>query len=151
MSGNLFEKYETDQKKELGGIEIPFDDSVFICRRAGGSNRLFRFSVATAADKRKAEVESADPMVVATAEDAITMEAFAESVVIGWKNVTDRAGKPWEFSKENFLDLMRSCPDVWAFLRMEARTLELFRATKTKEVAEDLGKSSAGTASGENT
>lgn len=140
---NLFKKYETDEKKETEGVEITIDGAVFICRRAGGGNRRYRAAIglAAAAPDFQERINSTDSTVAITAEDEITLNAFAESVVIGWREVLDRGDAPWDFTKENFLDLMRSCPDVWLQLRMAARDLDNFRVGQAATVGEELGKS----------
>lgn len=139
---NLFRKYETDEKKETEGVEITIDGAVFICRRAGGGNRRYRAAIglAAAAPDFQERINSKDQTTAITAEDEITMAAFADSVVIGWREVLDRDDQPWEFTKENFLDLMKACPDVWLQLRMAARDLENFRVGLAQEVGDDLGK-----------
>lgn len=139
---NLFRKYETDAHKEVDGVEIIVDDAVFICRRAGGSNRRYRAAIglAAAAPDFQERINSKDQVEAITAEDEITMQAFADSVVIGWREVLGRDDEPLEFSKENFLDLMKSCPDVWLQLRMAARDMDNFRVEHAKAVGEELGK-----------
>lgn len=140
---NLFKKYETDTSKEVEGVDITIDGAVFICRRAGGSNRRYRAAIglAAAAPDFQERINSKDQIEAITAEDEITMQAFADSVVIGWKEVLDRDDQPWEFTKENFLDLMRSCPDIWLQLRMAARDLDNYRVEKAVTAGEELGKS----------
>lgn len=145
---NLFEKYETDSNKETLGVRITFEDNVFICRRAGGSNRLHAFAQAAAAVELKAQYESEDEAVASWANNEIALRAFADAVIIGWENVLGRDNKPLEFTKENFLDLMRSCPEVWNHVRFEARDIDNFRKEAATEVAEEVGKSSSGENSG---
>lgn len=140
---NLFKKFETDPQREDQGVELTVDDCVFICRRAGGTNRRYRVAmgVGITDEKLSARLKSDDPAVVLGAEDEISIAAFADAVVIGWKNVLDRNDQPWEFSRENFIDLMTACPDVWLVLRMAARDADNFRLTTIKETGEALGKS----------
>ena len=143
MAANLFRKYEVDGKKETEGVEITIDGCVFICRRAGGGNRRYRAAIGLAAadPALKARLDSKDTVEQITGEDEVTMAAFAESVVIGWRDVLGRDDQPLEFTKENFLDLMRSCPDVWLNLRMAARDLDNFRVGQAVAAGEELGKS----------
>lgn len=148
---NLFKKYETDASLETGGVEINIEGAIFICRRAGGNNRRYKFAIADASAKRQEKLKSTDPDILAKLEDEVVLEAYAESVVIGWRNVSDREGNEWPFSKENFLELMAACPDVWLRLRLEARDIEVFRAAQVQEAGETVGKFSSGTSSGENT
>lgn len=148
MATNLYKKYETDPTKERDGVELEFDGVTFICKRAGGSNRMYLFAMSEAIEKYRQDAESKIPEKVVAAENAATMEAFATAVVTGWKDVLDRKDQPMEFTKENFIDLMRACPDVWAWLRSEARELEHFRMVQTVTLAEELGNSSSGTQPG---
>ena len=148
---NLFSKYETDSKKETEGVRITFEDNVFICRRAGGSNRMHAFAQAAAAMELKDQYESEDEATAAWANNEIALRAFADVCILGWENVLGRDNKPLEFSKENFLDLMRSCPEVWNHIRFEARDIENFRRDSVSEVAEEVGKSSSGEISGPST
>lgn len=147
---NLFKRYETDPGKESKGVPIKVDECTFFCRRAGGVNRAYRAAMA---------LHSFDPDVMAlvaskdvekqlAGEDLATMRSFADAVITGWENVFDRDDQPWEFTKENFIDLVTSCPDVWVLLRVEARDQENFRLERVKKLGDDLGNSSSGTSSG---
>lgn len=138
---NPFRKYEIDQKKATEGVEIPIDDHVFICRRAGAGNRQYRAAASLASISLKEQLESKDDSVALEAEDKVTMSAFADAVVVGWKNVDDRNDQPWPFTKENFIELMTACPDLWDRLRFEARLVQYYRKEDAKEVGEALGKS----------
>lgn len=140
---NLFKKYETSPKKETDGVEITIDGAVFICRRAGGGNRRYRAAIGLAASSPELQtrLKSEDTGEQVSAEDEATMTAFADAVVLGWRDVLDRNDQPLEFNKANFMDLMLSCPDVWLNLRNSARDLDNFRIDQSKEVGEELGKS----------
>lgn len=140
---NLYKKYETDEKKETEGVEIEIDGCTFICRRAGGGNRRYRAAIGLSAlDPAVADrINSKDQVESITAEDEITMAAFADAVVVDWKDVLDRNDEPLPFSKQAFLDLMKSCPDVWLQLRMRARDMDNFRVSQAETLGEDLGKS----------
>lgn len=139
MTTNLFKKYESDPKKELTGVEINIEDNIFICRRAGGGNRAYRVRVGQLALARREVLNSTDLEVSTEAEDEVTMEAFSTSVVVGWRDVLGRDGQPLPFSPENFIDLMKSCPDVWLLLRVEARDIEKFRVEEIDEIGTALG------------
>lgn len=147
---NLFKKYEVDTKKESEGVEIDIDGAVFVCRRAGGGNRRYRAAIGLSAldPKFQERINSKDQVESITAEDEITMQAFADAVVVDWRNVLDRNDEPLAYSKEAFIDLMQACPDVWLALRMRARDMDNFRVEQAKDLGEELGKSSSGTDSG---
>lgn len=151
MATNLFKLYETDKKREVEGVEIDIDGAVFICRRAGGNNRLFRATISTLVGEVADSLKSADQGVQLDAETIVTQKAFAKTVVLGWRGVLDRNDQPWEYTAENFLELMAACPDLWDELRIRARDLDNFRAMAVKEAGEELGKPSSGTSDGAST
>lgn len=151
MPINLFKQYEVDIKRETEGVDIDIDGAVFICKRAGGNNRPYRAAISEYADKHRADLESKDQATQLRAEDEITMGAFFDTVVLGWREILGRDDQPLEFNRENFIDLMRSCPDVWVALRARARDVENFRHEKIKEAGTELGKSSSGSESGAST
>jgi hypothetical protein len=145
---NLFEKYETDSEKELGGIPVQFDESTFILRRAGGGNRAYRYALAIASAQHRDILlaKDADPVAVFQAQEDIVQQAFAQSVVVGWSNVDGRDGQPLAFSQAAFLDLVKSCPAVWDALKGAAVDDNLFK--RAEEDGRLLGESSAGTMNG---
>lgn len=151
MAKNLFKVYEVDKTRETQGVEIEVDGVYFVCRRAGGNNRLYRAAISEHSERLAAQLTSTDKKVQLDAEDEVTLQAFADTVVIGWREVLDRNDQPWDFSRDNFLELMRACPDVWLALRMRARDLDNFRFEETKKAGEELGKSSSGIESTEQT
>lgn len=137
---NLFARYETDQEKERGGVPVVIDGATFFLRRAGGHNRAYRYALATAARGYADVLKNAsdNPQAAFDAQDDITQQAFAEAVIIGWEGVDGRDGQPLEFTRENFLDLVRSCAPVWDLLREAAIDDDRFRATI--EDAQQLGE-----------
>lgn len=137
---NLFARYETDQDKERKGVPVIIDGATFYLRRAGGHNRAYRYALATAARSFVDVLKGAEqnPQAAFDAQDDITQQAFAEAVIIGWEGVDGRDGQPLEFSKENFLDLVRSCAPVWDLLREAAIDDDRFKATQ--EDAKQLGE-----------
>lgn len=137
---NLFAKYETDSVKEKSGVDIDISGAVFTCRRAGGANRKYKLAMLFAAEKH-AGVFEMDPKSEAFQEidNIIVMDAFADCVVLGWSNVLNRDNEPWEFSKENFKELMLACPDVWQLLRNEVTNLENFKLTQVKTASDLVG------------
>jgi len=141
MTGvNLFQRYETDQAKEKNGATITIDGAEFYCRRAGGSNRSYRIVLGRLMEaQRENLLKDVASDEAQTAEFEVVLQAFADCVVIGWNNVLDRDGNPWEFSKENFKDLMRSCPDVWDHIRVEVHNFDNFRRETVKQAADFVG------------
>jgi hypothetical protein len=141
---NLFEQYELDPAKRQNGVPVEFAGSTFFCRFAGSGNRSYRFASAaevSASPELAQKLDTGTEQEKMEAEDVLTMRAFFGNVVVGWEEVLDRSGSPLEFNRENYLDLMGSCPMVWEYVRMEARSLDNFRAQAKEEIVQETGKS----------
>ena len=145
---NLFKKYGTDASAETTGVLIKVDEAVFRIKRAGGNNRAFRYSISKHAIKYREEfVKYGDlrsageipPEIrarIAEVEDEIHQQAFADEVLAGWENVDGPDGSPLEFTRENFLMLVRACPDVWQTLKTAAFDIDNFRAADGAKLGE---------------
>ena len=138
---NFFKTHEVDGKKETEGVEITIKGAVFLCRRAGGTNRRYRLHLSMASERYKDKLLSDDPDLQLEGEDKSTLEAFAESVVLGWRNIAGRDGLEMPFTRDNFIMLMTACPDLWVELRLEARAMSNFRVVTAVEQGEALGNS----------
>ena len=119
---NLFEKYETDPVKEAAGVAVLIDGCTFYTRRAGGSNRAYRYALGLAARQLSTvfNAEPRDEHKVFEASEEIQMRAWAQTCAVGWEGVDGRDGLPLEFTKEAALDLVRSCPAVWDEIKAAA-------------------------------
>jgi hypothetical protein len=136
---NLYDLFETDKNLELSGVGFQFGDSLFKCKRAGGSNRQFDtiFEDRTRAFSTKMQMASLSD----EQSDSILMDVYYDAVVMGWENVTDREGNDLEFTKENFVQVMKDLPDLWKGLRTAAANMDNFLKAKKTEAATALGNS----------
>ena len=57
----------------------------------------------------------------------ILVEAFAETIMKGWDNVTDRGGKLIAYSKEACVELFMDLPDLFEEIREQAAKAANFR------------------------
>jgi hypothetical protein len=136
---NPFAKYGIDRDAERHGVEVPVDDMVFIVRSASAANRGYRYALAVAANKRRGGLD-ADPTRAFDTHEDILIDAFADAVIVGWRNVDGPDGQPLEFNRENCIRVMYQCPDIWDAIRGAALDNEKFKQT-VKEDGEALGKS----------
>lgn len=136
---NLYHLFETDKELELKGIALKFGDSQFRVKRAGGANREFDtiFNEKTRAMSSKLQLAALSP----EQSDAILMEVYFESVMIGWEDVTNREGDDLEFTQENFVQVMKDLPDLWKGLRTEAANMDNYLVIQKKVAANILGNS----------
>jgi hypothetical protein len=134
---SLYDLFETDDNLESKGIALKFGPATFFCKRAGGANTAF-----DAAFEAKTRNMSSRLQLSALSNeqsDAILREVYAESVVTGWEGVTDREGKPLEFSVSNFVQVMKDLPTLWKALRTEAANHENFLRAQAKQEGTRLG------------
>ena len=141
----LWDKYETDARKEVDGVPVEFEGYVvFYLRRAGGANRAYRYALGNAARafSHLYTAEVRDEQAIYSAGEEIQMMAFAEAVIVGWSSsMVDRKGAELPFSPAAALDLIRSCPAIWDHLKGQAISDALF---KPEADGEQLGKSLSG-------
>lgn len=139
---NLFKQFGTDAEMEKSGIWLQYgktEDGRPIrikIARAGGSNQKYLkvLDIKTKPIRRQIQ----NDMIDLSTSDAIMMEVFAETVVLGWENVEDKDGAPIPFTKENVVALFKELPDLFADVRDQATKSALFRT----EVLENEGKNS---------
>jgi hypothetical protein len=137
---NPRDKYGVDREAEKAGAVVQFDEWEFIVRSSLEINRQYNYARALAADKRRAELNAGGARAHAVIED-ILIEAFAESVIIGWRNVTNGHDQPLEFNRQNCIELMQDCPRIWERIKEAALDEARFRLVTVREDGEQLGKS----------
>ncbi len=71
----------------------------------------------------------------------ILRRVYADAVIIGWDNVTDRDGNPLEFTKDNFVQLMADLPTLWRAIRTEAANHENFLKAQAQQEGKAVGNS----------
>ena len=129
---NVYEEYGTDTKAEREGVWIKFGDGLEIkLARAGGKNRKFAkvFEKKTRPHRRRLETMTAKEGLA----EKLLIETFATTVVLDWKNITDKDGSPWPFSKANCIQLFTDLPDLFAEIREEAQRMDNFQNVQTEE------------------
>ena len=134
---STYSAFANNEELETQGIVVDYGPAgKFLIARAGGANRKFqRVSEKVFRPyRRQIEAKTIDPKVA----DKLLAQVFAQTVILGWENVTDRDGNELEFSPDNAQKLLLDLPDLFASLREEAVAAANFRAD---EVEEDLGNS----------
>lgn len=129
---NLFEQFGTDTTLEKEGVYIeygrPSDEKKvrFKIARAGGANAKY---LKVLEQKTKPLRHLIQKDLVGMAEsDEIMAEVFAEAVVLGWENVTEKDGTPIPFTRDNCISLFRRLPDLFADIRTQATQSAIFRS-----------------------
>jgi hypothetical protein len=138
MSGTLYDSFATSSEAETKGVVLEYPDcggAEIRIARAGGANMRYIKALERASKKHRAQIKN--DTLGHELNVRITQEVFAETVVLGWENVTDRAGEPIPFSKANCLQLFKDLPALWEDIAEQANTLALFREQIREEQAKN--------------
>lgn len=140
VANALFAAFATDKNLEKTGIDLQFG---FIERdgkevpmeitiaRAGGANTRFDkvFEHKTKPYKRMIQTDSLDPEV----GKRIMRETYAETVILGWKNIPNAEGEFLDFTRENVISIMTQLPDLFQEVQVNANKAALFRVVVNEE------------------
>lgn len=131
---NIYETFETEKDLEKNGVVIDYGSFSFTVARAGGSNQKYNkvLESLTKPFRRAIETETMDN----SKTEAILMEVYAKSVILGWSGVTDKKGKPLEFNVKNCIEIFKDLPDLFKDIQSQSNKNVLFR----KVIMEDEAK-----------
>jgi hypothetical protein len=133
MSGT-FAAFKSDVDRERNGLWLDYGDAgEFLVARAGGANKAYEKALAriTKPHRRALEAEAID------SDKAFDLmkQAFAETIVLDWKGITDAEGNEVPYSKEKCLWLFRELDDLFQAIREDAHKATLYRASLREEAA----------------
>ena len=132
---SIYEMFATDEQKEQEGIVHEITPEIsFTLARAGGFNKRFSKALEKKTRPYRRQIQE-DTMDVDLA-NKLFVEAFAETVLLGWKGVTDTEGKPVKFNAKNAVKLLTDLPDLANELREVATKASSFR---NAEIKDDVG------------
>lgn len=132
---NIYDMFATDLKVETEGFTHHITDKIsFVLARAGGANAKFSkaMEIKTRPYRRQIQEDTMD----ITLANKLLIEAFAETVVLGWEGVTTVDGKKIPFTPKAAITLFTELPDLFNELREAAAKQANFRVA---EVQEDVG------------
>lgn len=136
---SLYGQFKSDANVEVTGVVIEYgylrDDKgqpdlskpiSFRIARAGGANVRFqkRMDAKVKPYRRQIQTETIDLTVL----KRLIREVYAETVVLGWDNVTDAAGNVLPFTYDNCLKVFTDLPDLFEDIQEQAARAALFRA-----------------------
>ena len=127
----IFNTFKTDMQAEKEGVWKEFDANkdgtkpAFLLRRMGPTNPEFQKHIERFSKTYKTELN----LDILTEEQAKgpMLDAFVETVLVGWRNIQREDGTAIEYSKENAKALMLELPDLYIVLREMAAKLSTFR------------------------
>ncbi len=130
---SLFKHYKTDETKENDGVELDLgivnDDGtipLFYVAYNGKGNKKWQKTLQAAIKpvKRQADLGTLSE----EKSEAIMVGVFVDSVLKGWKNIQDEAGKNLPYSRENAVALFKKLPKLYDDLSKLAADMAMFKA-----------------------
>lgn len=123
---SIYDLYETNKDAEINGVPVTFGGAGKIrIARAGGANERFAAAFERKTRGRRREIEAGTMPI--SEQRRLSIEAFAETVVLGWENIVDKNGQPMEFNRANVVKLLTDLPDLFDRLRDEATAMTNFQ------------------------
>ena len=128
---SLYKTFQTSQHLEKNGIELQYGENdkgeeiLIRIARAGGANSAYnkRLEALVKPYRRQITSETIDNRVL----EKLILQAFAETVVLGWSGVEDAEGNALECTVENVIKLFTDLPDLFKDVQDQAQKSVLFR------------------------
>ena len=132
---SIYDMYETDMAKEVEGFWHPVNKKISIkMARAGGANLAFSKAMEkkTRPHRKRGGAFEGDEVDVELANE-LMKEAFAETIILDWKGITNKEGKKVAFSLTAAVKLLKDLPDLYTELRDAAGSAANFRLEGIKD------------------
>jgi hypothetical protein len=140
---NPYQMFQTDKKAETEqGITLDYGSFKFRIVRAGGANRKYTETLNRRLKpyRRQLDNDTMDPDIALR-----TMaEVYADTVFLGWEDVTGPDGQPLDYCRNNVIKLLTDLPDLFRDLQAQANQAATFRAVEREEEAKNSGSGFAG-------
>jgi len=133
---SIYDLYATSKDAEVNGVVVTFGAAGKIrIARAGGANERFAAAFEKKTRGKRREIEAGTLPI--SEQRRLSVEAFAETVVLGWEGICERPtkdaegkeipGKTLEYSRANVIKLLTELPDLFDRLREEATSMANFQ------------------------
>lgn len=132
---SIYELYETDLTKEVEGFWHNVTKKISVkMARAGGANLAFTKAMEfkTREHRKRGGALEGNEMDIDLVT-GIMKEAFAETIILDWKGITNKEGKKVPFSVAAAKKLIADLPDLYNELRDAAGLAANFRLEGIKE------------------
>lgn len=135
----LYNIFSTSKEYEKEGIVLDIGPSKWRVRRAGGSNAEFKKLLAKRVSPHKALLKQ--NLMPETQGNEILAGVFADTVIIGWENVTDEDDKPLEFNRDNVIKVLTELPDLFLAIQEACEDHSNFQKEIIEQETTQLKKS----------
>lgn len=136
MSKSIYAAFEMDAEKEQDGIWLDYGEiGSILVARAGGSNKKFAKMLDQRARpyKRQMKKETMQEDVA----NRLMIEVFADTIILGWKGIRDRAGDEMEYTRENVIKLFMDLPELFADVSEQSMAMGNFQHEEVEEASKN--------------
>lgn len=130
---SVYDIFETETDAEVSGAWIDIGPSKFKLARAGGANENFMKTAA----KRLKPFQSAIDSLPRKAADELAQGIFVDTILLDWKDVTDREGVEIPYSREAAKKLFVDLPNLFIALQNEANKMSNFTKSNLEAAAKN--------------
>lgn len=130
-----YAQFKTDESIEKKGVNLDFGSFAIRIARAGGSNKAYAKALMKHLKPYRKAIAAGtmDPKK----QQAVMAEVYADSVILGWANVTDKDGKVMEFNHENVVKLLTDLPELFNQIIADAENYRLFKEVEAEDIAKN--------------
>lgn len=128
---SLYSQFKTNNNLEREGIVLQYGDNAEgkpICiriARAGGANSQYSKLMEARVKPYRRQIQN--ETIERTMVEKMLREVYAETIVLGWENVTDEEGKELPFTVQNCIKLFEDLPDLFQDIQDQSQRAALFR------------------------
>ncbi len=134
---SLHKQFATNHAKEVDGTWIDYgpneDGTVpgFKLARMGKANKRYTKALdqATRPHRRAIELKALSEEL----SEKLLLDVFVVTVLLDWRNVQDKDGKPIAFNADNAKALFKELPELYEDLQDNAKQSALFRDEAVEE------------------
>lgn len=141
---SMYDKFKTDENREVNGIILDYGDFRVRVARAGGQNK--RYAKVLEAKSRPYQRAIQTETINFELQLSILREVYAESVILKWETlvggdwkegIEGEDGKLLPVTVPNLVATFEALPDLFSDIRAQADRQALFRADLLKDQAKN--------------
>lgn len=144
-------KIKTDSQKEIQGVWTDFAEGIRL-KIARARNPAYKKSIRDLTEPHQIKEIREDKLMLEDL-DELLKQVRAKTILLGWENIEDEAGKPIEYSPEQALAFFNDpeLHDFYTFVILTSENMELFKKELVKDAEKNLSTSSNGKSTGDDT
>ena len=138
---NPYQMFKLNGAAESNGIDLDYGAYSIRILRAGSGNKKYTKELQRRIKPHRYQIDNG--LFDNDVAKKMTNELYADTIIIGWSGVTDEAGNPLPFNRDNVVKLLTDLPELANDIQAQAVLVSNFRAEEREADAKNLNSSSA--------